>query len=239
MARSRYFQRFNAIEIQQTFYEPPSALTAARWRAEAPPDFAFSVKAWQLITHPAQSPTYRRLRRTVLDEQARRRCGFFAPTPEVEQALRRTLEVAGALGARAVLFQTPAAFKSQPEHVANLRAFFRSHPPPPGCLFVWEPRGEWPTELVAELCGELGLVHATDPFVRPPVPGRVTYLRLHGRGGYRYRYSDEELDELARMLFHRMESQEEIWCLFNNVWMADDASRLMQRMAAGPSRRPP
>ena len=231
MARARYLAQFNAVEIQSTFYEPPSPATAARWLQEAPEAFAFSVKAWQLITHPPSSPTYRRLR-TPLDERARAGCGGFAPTEAVEMAYRRTMEVAGALRARVVLFQTPASFTPDRRHVARVRAFFTTHRPV-GCWFCWEPRGNWPDELVRELCQELGLVHGTDPFVRAPLPGPVAYLRLHGRGSYRYRYTDEDLQELAFQVRQLLESRQEVWCLFNNVWMAEDAARFLALMRDG------
>ena len=57
-----YFSRFEIVEVQQTFYQPPRMETALRWRREAPADFEFAIKAWQLITHPPSSPTYRRAR---------------------------------------------------------------------------------------------------------------------------------------------------------------------------------
>ena len=228
MARARYLKSFNAVEIQSTFYEPPAPATAARWAREAPEEFAFTLKAWQLITHPPSSPTYRRLR-TPLDERARSGCGGFAATEVVEMAYRRTMEVARALRARVVLFQTPASFAPTAENVARLRAFFSSHRPPEG-WFCWEPRGNWPDELVARLCSELGLVHGTDPFVRPPLPGPVAYLRLHGRGSYRYRYTDQELQELARQVRRLLACREEVWCFFNNVWMAEDAARFRALM---------
>jgi uncharacterized protein YecE (DUF72 family) len=50
-ARKNYFQEFNLVEIQETFYRPPSIDGAAKWREEAPQDFEFSLKAWQVITH--------------------------------------------------------------------------------------------------------------------------------------------------------------------------------------------
>lgn len=53
------FRDFGIVEIQQTFYQPPRDTTAEKWRAEAPQDFVFTLKAWQLITHEAASPTYR------------------------------------------------------------------------------------------------------------------------------------------------------------------------------------
>ena len=62
MAQRDYFQRYQLIEIQQTFYQPPQLRTAEKWRASAPRHLEFTLKAWQLITHEPTSPTYRRLR---------------------------------------------------------------------------------------------------------------------------------------------------------------------------------
>ncbi|MBE3599262.1 MAG: DUF72 domain-containing protein [Limnochordaceae bacterium] len=224
LSQAKYFRQFNAIEIQQTFYEPPRIGTALRWKRSAPEHFAFAVKAWQLVTHPASSPTYRRLR-TPLDEQERAACGFFRDAPVVEEAMRRTLEVADALGARVVLFQTPASFAPEPANVAALRSFFTRYRRE-GSAFVWEPRGPWPDDLVRSLCEELGLVHGTDPFRRPALTRGVIYYRLHGVGGYGHRYTDAEIQELARRVSQHLESQEDIWCFFNNVTMAEDAARL-------------
>src|ERR1700712_2655459 len=65
-------------EIQQTFYQPPAATVMDRWRATAPPGFEFTLKAWQLITHPATSPTYRRLKRVLSDQERADAGGFRA-----------------------------------------------------------------------------------------------------------------------------------------------------------------
>jgi len=55
------FRDFGIVEIQQTFYQPPRATTAEKWRAEAPQGCVFTLKARQLITHEVASPTYRLL----------------------------------------------------------------------------------------------------------------------------------------------------------------------------------
>jgi uncharacterized protein YecE (DUF72 family) len=52
-SQGRCFRDFRLVEVQQTFYEPPRVTTAERWRAKAPADFEFTLKAWQLITHEA------------------------------------------------------------------------------------------------------------------------------------------------------------------------------------------
>jgi len=49
--RAAYYGHFPVVELQTTFYQPPSVELARKWRAEAPPGFRFTLKAWQLITH--------------------------------------------------------------------------------------------------------------------------------------------------------------------------------------------
>ena len=72
-ALSGYAKAFSVVEVQQTFYQPPMLKTLERWRAQVAPDFEFTVKAWQLITHESTSPTYRRLREKLTGEQRRER----------------------------------------------------------------------------------------------------------------------------------------------------------------------
>jgi len=95
---------------------------------------------------------------------------------------------------------------------------------------VWEPRGEWKAEEVKELCEELGLVHGVDPFQQMPVSVGTGYFRLHGRSGYRHRYSNVELEELRA----RTPAWSPRYVLFNNLSMWDDAQRF-QKLAARAS----
>jgi len=230
-ARSRYFQRFRLVEVQESFYDLPSLERARRWREEAPPGFLFSLKAWQVITHPANSPTYRRLRRPLSPEESAG-CGLFQPTEVVWRAWERTAELARALRAVAVLFQCPPSFRPTLHNLENLRRFFlrvRRE----GWLLVWEPRGPWPEETVAALCRELELVHAVDPFQGRPAWGECAYLRLHGRGGYRYRYSDEELAELLATWRREVAAgRRPVYVLFNNTNMLEDAQRFSALLAS-------
>jgi uncharacterized protein YecE (DUF72 family) len=231
-ARRVYFAHFALLEVQQTFYKPPAVATARRWREEAPPGFIFTLKAWQLITHEPSSPTYRKAGLTIA-EADRERYGAFRPTEEVYDAWARTLGIARALEARVVVFQCPASFTHTEEHVANLHAFF-GQVERGGLLFAWEPRGPWPDELVRELCRELDLIHCVDPFQQPSVHGVPAYFRLHGRTGYRYRYTDEDLLQLRAWC----EQYPEVYCLFNNVSMWEAASRFRQLVEASAERVP-
>jgi uncharacterized protein YecE (DUF72 family) len=48
---SLYAQRFDTVEINNTFYRLPDASTVAAWEAQAPPGFCFAVKVGQFGTH--------------------------------------------------------------------------------------------------------------------------------------------------------------------------------------------
>jgi len=225
-AMDRYFSEFRAVEVQKTFYKPPSPATASRWRESAPPGFTFCLKAWQLITHTPASPTYRRLGRDI-DTALRDRYGNFRLTDEVLSAWETTLNFARALEAELVVFQCPRSFKPTSENVRSMRRFFATIRRD-GLVFAWEPRGDWPAEIIVELCRELELVHCVDPFKDEPLAGDLHYFRLHGIGGYRHRYSAAELDRLAGMT-----AGKKSYVMFNNLSMLEDARRFKSLVEQG------
>jgi uncharacterized protein YecE (DUF72 family) len=233
LAQARYFQTFPCVEINSSFYQLPKVETAARWRAAAPEDFQFALKAWQVITHPANSPTYKRTR---LDPRDAEYCGHFGFNPTVRWAWDETYAVATALRAFLVLFQCPASFRSTKENVASLRRFFEKAKR--GKFFMgWEPRGEWDAELVAKLCGELDLVYIVDPLKNAvPVPAKIRYFRLHGVSGYRHQFTNDELERLRTIC---SAGRGPAYCFFNNVSMAADAQRFVRLLPvpSQPSRR--
>ncbi|HKO96742.1 MAG TPA: DUF72 domain-containing protein [Pyrinomonadaceae bacterium] len=229
VARAKYVEVFSCVEVQHTFYQPPQISTLQRWRETAPPDFEFVLKAWQLITHDAKSPTYRRLKRK-LSEAEKEEAGYFRPTTIVKEAWQATLESARALQARTVLFQCPASFKATKENIVNIRTFFKAiskETKKEKINFCWEPRGDWDRDVVKNLCSELNLWHVVDPFISKTVtPGKL-YFRLHGKGGWRYEYEDSELLELA-VMFGENDPKTKLnsYVFFNNVRMTQDALRL-------------
>jgi uncharacterized protein YecE (DUF72 family) len=226
LSRAEYFLRFPVVEVQQTFYQPPKIETLRAWREEAPVDFEFTIKAWQLITHAGASPTYRRMKRELTEEE-REECGAFQPTKIVEEGWETTRACAEALRASRILFQCPARFKPTGENLSNLRKFFRKTERG-DFIFLWEPRGEaWTRELIGGLCRELDLIHVVDPLVERTATPERPYFRLHVRWGVdRKSYEDEELRELYTLL----PRGETSYVLFNNVRMVDDAARF-QRLA--------
>ncbi len=210
--REEYYKNFSVVEVQQTFYKPPKPSTAKKWRKEAPKDFEFTVKAFQIITHPPNSPTYRRL------GYKPKNAGFFKPCKEVFEAWEITREIARILKAKVILFQTPKSFKDTEENIRNMKDFFSSVER--NFIFAFEPRG-WKDESVKAVCEELDLVHAVDPFVSKPVYGKIYYFRLHGHTRmYKHKYSEEELRWLASYV---KSLDREVYVMFNNVYMFKDA----------------
>lgn len=217
------------LEDQKTFYKPPKVETAKRWQDKAPEGFAFTVKAWQLITHPASSPTYRKVDLDLSDED-KDECGYLRDTPTVRDAWKATREIFDALEAAYVLLQCPPSFGPSQDNVANLETFVEEVADRP---LAWEPRGDWEEDpgKIGRLCDRLDLVHATDPFVVEPQTDEVRYLRLHGSPPgdrrYYYTYTGADLDEILRAC----EGGRETWVLFNNRTMFEDAIRFRDRAA--------
>jgi uncharacterized protein YecE (DUF72 family) len=227
MAFADYVREFPVVEVQQTFYQPPGEATLRRWRRMAPPRFEFTLKAWQLITHEASSPTYRRLRQPLSAEQ-RRACGGFRATPVVLAAWERTVACAGLLSASAVLLQCPRSFRPTPENAERMRSFFAAIERPERLRVLWEPRGPWPPELVRELCSELDLAHVVDPLTTTTVTPERTYLRLHGVSGARHVHTDAELAAVRDAL----PPGGTAYVMFNNLPRIGDARRFAAVVAA-------
>jgi uncharacterized protein YecE (DUF72 family) len=225
VSRARYFERFRVVEIQQTFYQPPEPSLARKWRGEAPSDFEYTLKAWQRITHGPSSPTYRKLR-TRIPKSKERNYGSFKPTEEVRAAWERTLGIAEALNATVIIFQCPASFEPSSENKNNLRSFFKKIDRGRFAL-GWEPRGKWEEKDIGALCRDLDLVRVLDPFAAKRAYGSLFYYRLHGRGGYRYRYTDDELRDLAASL----KGERSGYVMFNNVFMFEDAARFQEMIS--------
>ena len=226
MSMQDYPRHFPVVEVQSTFYEPPRDAVISKWPNGTSPPLEYTMKVWQLVTHAANSPTYRRMKRALgpKDEP-----GFFRDSPIVEEGWQRSVECARLISASAMLFQCPASFSPTPENVARMRSFFERIKRPPARL-LWEPRGaKWVAEreLALSLCRDLELVHVVDPFVTQPEPGHPVYWRLHGITGPRHSYTDAELHQLHRMLIEAKPDRP-AYILFNNLPRVGDAQRFLR-----------
>src|SRR5688572_27417656 len=220
-----YFRQFKVVEVQQTFYDPPSLSTLEKWRQEAQPSFEFTMKAWQVITHFGTSSTYRRLR-SPFTQQARGEAGGFRWNRTIVNAWQRTLECARVLRATAILFQCPASFQPTDENIAAMRHFFAEIKRPAGVTLLWEPRGPWPDDVVLAICRDLQLIHAVDPFVRPSLTPGLLYWRLHGNRSHYANYTDAELQQIWSWISEHAGT--DAYVLFNNIPRVQDIKRLRE-----------
>jgi uncharacterized protein YecE (DUF72 family) len=208
-------------------------ITAENWRRRAPKEFEFTVKAWQLITHEPTSPTYRKARIEVAENEMDR-YGFFRPTDNVFEAWAVTNEIRKALDAKIVVFQSPARFTETDANITNMRDFFHAiDKERKEITMVWEQRGKWDRKTIAKLCNELELIHGVDPFAEDPVTAGFAYFRLHGsppgKRMYRYTYTDDDLKGLYEKCLNT--GSPEVYVLFNNDTMYDDALRFIKLMS--------
>lgn len=231
MARSRYYSIFKVVELQETFYDEPDLDKLKRYREEVPQDFVFTLKAWQAITHPLDSPTWKKAKR-LPDKSLSDRYGFLRPTKEVFNAWEKVVEAVKVLNARVVVVQTPPSFGYTEENYRNAIEFF-SAVDTDEFIVGWEPRGTWldNQDKVLEIVSRFrSVVHVVDPLkLRPVLDKPVAYFRLHGLGpgevNYRYRYTDEDLNRLCKVVLDIASKSVEVFVMFNNIYMAQDAQR--------------
>jgi len=227
--KQAYFRKFPVIELQETFYRLPRVETAAKWRADAPHEFIFCMKAWQAISHPVSSPTWRRSGIPV-HRIKNMRYGFLRPMKENFKAWEKTAEIARVLNAKIVVIQTPPSMPNDETTVSDAVKFFE-YASTFGITLAWEPRGKLAAnrEAIRKIC-EKSLIHVVDLLRTEPIEiQQILYTRLHGLGkrevNYSYRYTDNDLSRLMSKIEQLNVS--ESYVMFNNVSMADDAQRFM------------
>jgi uncharacterized protein YecE (DUF72 family) len=216
---SIYASRFDAVEINSSFYRAHATSTYARWAASVPRDFRFSVKLPRAVTHDA------RLR-------------------GVGPLLSRFADEVAGLGSRlgGVLVQLPPSLAFDPRVADTFFAMLRRRL---DCGLACEPRHpSWFEPRVAVLWARYGVSRvAADPARTPDaaIPGgdsRWRYWRWHGAPRMYYdAYDDARLQQLARDVVADAGGGRERWCIFDNTAASHaigDAARL-QAMLAAPS----
>ena len=193
----RYASRFDAVEINSSFYGSHQQQTYERWAASVPDHFRFAVKMPKRLTHD--------------------QC-----LEETGADLSRFLGEIRGLGSKlgCILVQLPPRLAYDPRTVeqffSSLRARYRG-------AVVCEPRHPtWFTGAVDRRLEAHGVGRvAADPSCgeygdQPSGSDRVAYFRLHGSPVmYHSSYSDEYLADLARQI--RALAGRPVWCVFDNT----------------------
>lgn len=188
---STYWGEFGGVEINDTERALPGAGTVRRWLRESPDGYVFTVLA------PAEIGASG-FRRTNDNKAHLETIGGFAAT----------------LGARAVVFQAPEDFKPTKAAKTALRSFRNllddGFPTAVFDLPAWDPRA------VADAVSDTDATAAYDP-LQDDVPSDdgLLYARLPGPAGYRSRYDEAALDQVAEHLAAVRER--EVFCVLRNI----------------------
>jgi uncharacterized protein YecE (DUF72 family) len=194
----RYAQRFNAVEINSSFYRPHRRATYERWAASVPESFRFAAKIPRQVTHELR---------------------LAEPEAALDAFLAQVTGLGDRLGPLLVQLAPSLAFDAQT--VARFFTALRSRFV--GSI-VCEPRhASWFTPRAEEILTEHRVARvAADPAVVPKAaePGGWTglrYLRLHGAP--RMYYSDYATDQIAvhAARLKRAAADGHAWCIFDNT----------------------
>jgi uncharacterized protein YecE (DUF72 family) len=194
-----YATVFDTVEVNTTFYRLPKADAVARWAAQTPPGFCFTVKVSRYATH------IKRL--TTVEDSSRRLAERVAPLAKGER-----------MGPW--LWQLPANFRRDDDRLA---AALAQLPPDRHALEVRH--DSWHCEPVWELLRAHRVAAVIGHDKRRPLPDVPlttdwTLIRFHygerGRGG---NYSERELDEWAARI-EALRADAAVWAYFNNDWNA-------------------
>ena len=235
----------DTIEINSSFYAPPRPKDAASWarRVRRNPQFKFTAKAWQRLTHELKNVSESSL----------------AADCEVVHRSMAPLAEADVLGA--LLIQYPWSFRYTSENLDQLQRLLRLLGDFP--LVVEVRHGGWNREPFYNLLSENGaaICNIDQPLIGNSLqPGqrvtsRVGYFRLHGRNyqnwfkedagrdaRYDYLYSKEEIHQLAVYIKKVKQTAEETYAITNNHFRGQalvNAMEIMEELDATPPAIPP
>ena len=229
---------FDTVEINSSFYHPPTPETARSWlrRIAHNPQFVFTAKLYRSFTHE-------RGKATSDDEQAFRE--GIDPLSE-----------AGKLGA--VLIQFPWSFRNDREersYLTELAQRFKDYP------LVVELRHEsWNNPRILQTLEDLGvgLCDIDQPLfansIKPAaeVTSAIGYIRLHGRNyqnwfreeanvveRYDYLYSRDELDPWVERIKEVAEKAKQTFVITNNHARGQSLANAFEIMAQLEEERVP
>ncbi len=202
-----YSSLFSVIEINTTFYKIPKEKTIVRWRSEVNEirkNFEFILKLYKGVTHEDK---------------------FEKESYEYLAIYEKYLKL---LDGKILLLQTPKSFKDTKENFNKVKKFLNY------CKtkVAIELRG-FSKESIKKLLKSKKVLYVFDPFVSEEIKGKSKeiYLRLHGYENgkmYYHKYSKKELLWLKEYCKELEKSYEEIYIIFNNIYMFENAIEFLK-----------
>jgi uncharacterized protein YecE (DUF72 family) len=252
-----YAERFEAVEVNSTFYAVPAARQVARWAEITPDGFTLDVKLHRLLSrHSASASSLPPALREGAGTGPR---GRVTLSRKLEAALADALLEAVAPLADAgklatFLLQLSPGFSPHEHALDELAPLVERLAPHPVAIELrhrsWTTRGRLPGTLGWMEDHGAAWVGVDAPqgksiTIMPPVDAvttpRVAYLRAHGRNAegyvkgrsvaerFAYRYPDDELEEIGARARELARTAEQVRLHFNNN-RGSDAPVAAERM---------
>jgi uncharacterized protein YecE (DUF72 family) len=229
---------FDTIEINSSFYRPPTPSTTKSWakRVAENPDFMFTAKLHRVFTHERGKAT--------------------AADGKIFREGMMPLADAGKLGA--LLLQFPWSFKNSADeraYLTSLIAQFKDYP-----LVIEVRHASWNTPAIYEELQEreVGICNIDQPlFSRSIKPAALTtsavgYVRLHGRNyqnwfrekaprdeRYNYLYSLEELEPWIARIKEVARQTKDAYVITNNHFLGKAVVNALEIKSTLQERRVP
>jgi len=239
-----YAERFEAVEVNSSFYAVPEEHTVRRWVEQTPDHFVFDYKLHRLLSR--HSAPLESLPPDVRDKARTTSRGRVVLRPETERAMAEAtlaavapLEEAGKFGA--FLLQLTPAFSPKEHRLEELDPLLATLAPRAVAVevrhrgWVEGERARDTFEFLAQRGAAFVGVDAPPGdhlTIMPPVDAvtnpKLAYLRAHGRNtdGYLtgrsvaerfgWEYSDAELEEIAGRARSLAEEADFVHVQFNN-----------------------
>jgi len=213
-----YANVFGTVELNAPFYRWPTPATVRRWKRDAPPNFLYSVKVNQRITHE------KRMVRT-------------------KQLVQSYYEISAVLKEKmgCFLFQFPPSYHFS---ASRLKSILAQLDPAHRNVVEFRHRSWWRNSVFRAFNRQgIAFCAVSAPRLPETVPRnqRLLYVRLSGQTRwYRHDYSADELQLWLDRI--RASGAEEVWVYFNNDrdgFAIKNALRLrrMLRTSARPTPR--
>jgi uncharacterized protein YecE (DUF72 family) len=244
-----YAERFDAVEVNSTFYALPQQGTVARWAQITPAHFTFDVKLHRLLSRhaaPLESlpPKLRHGARTGGRGRVILDAGLERAMAEATLIAVEPLVAAGKLSS--FLLQMTPAFSPHDHRLDEIQPLIHSLGPIPVAVELrhrgWlggkrlEDTLRWYEDVnAAFVC--VDMPHGDAPTIVPAVDvvtrDDLAYFRAHGRNAegylkgksvaerFGYQYDGEEMQELAGRVRSLGELASDVRTMFNNNRGAD------------------
>lgn len=239
-----YAERFDAVELNSSFYAIPSPGNVERWAEITPDGFSFDVKLHRLLSRHATKPDA--LPPDMRGEVELNERGNVIATPDAQREVTKRivnavepLEATGKLGA--FLLQLTPGFDPRRNEISELDPIVEALGDRPLAVefrHIGWMEGEQERETLGELSDRGAAYVCVDaprerhvpimPSVDAVTTKRLAYLRCHGRDADRYMrgrtvaerfdydYSNEELGEIGERAQELAADAEQVHVMFNN-----------------------